>query len=142
MDRFATQTGRAYHLFDYVGSPDADRVIVLMGSGAGAAEEAVEYMNAHGEKVGIVKVRLFRPFDSEAFFRALPKSVRNISILDRTKEPGAVGEPMYSEIVTALAEATPAQKNGRNIEHVVGGRYGLSSKEFTPAMVKAVFDDL
>jgi pyruvate-ferredoxin/flavodoxin oxidoreductase len=142
MDRFATQTGRAYHLFDYVGSPDADRVVVLMGSGAGAADEAVEYMNAHGEKVGMIKVRLFRPFDGEAFFAALPKSVRNISILDRTKEPGAVGEPMYSEIVTALAEATPAQKNGRDIQHVVGGRYGLSSKEFTPAMVKAVFDDL
>ncbi len=142
MDRFATQTGRAYHLFDYVGSPDADRVVVLMGSGAGAAEEAVEYMSAHSEKVGMVKVRLFRPFDSDAFFAALPKSVRNISILDRTKEPGAVGEPMYSEIVTALAEATPAQKMGRDIQHVVGGRYGLSSKEFTPAMVKAVFDDL
>ena len=142
MDRFATQTGRAYHLFDYVGAPDADRVIVLMGSGAGAAEEAVEYMNARGENVGIIKVRLFRPFAIDAFFAALPKTVRAISILDRTKEPGAVGEPMYSEIVTALAEATPAQKSGRSIQHVVGGRYGLSSKEFTPSMAKSVFDDL
>jgi len=99
-------------------------------------------MNARGEKVGIIKVRLFRPFAIDAFFAALPKTVRAISILDRTKEPGAVGEPMYSEIVTALAEAAPAQKSGRSIRHVVGGRYGLSSKEFTPSMVKAVFDDL
>ncbi len=140
MNRFAEQTGRAYHLFDYVGSPDAERVVVLMGSGAGAAEEAVEHLNAHGEKVGLLKVRLFRPFASEAFLAAMPKNVRAIAILDRTKEPGAVGEPMYSEIVTALAETTGA--DGRAPRVVIGGRYGLSSKEFTPAMVKAVFDEL
>ena len=110
MNRFADQTGRAYHLFDYVGSPDAERVVVLMGSGAGAAEEAVEHLNAHGEKVGLLKVRLFRPFASDAFLAAMPKSARAIAILDRTKEPGAVGEPMYSEIVTALAETTGAGK--------------------------------
>ena len=142
MDRFALRTARAYHLFDYVGRPDADRVLVLMGSGAGAAEETAEYLNAHGEKVGIIKVRLFRPFASDAFFAALPESARAIVVLDRTKEPGAVGEPMYSEIVTALAEVTSAQKGGRAIPRVVGGRYGISSKEFTPAMVKAVFDEL
>ena len=113
MNRFADQTGRAYHLFDYVGSPDAERVVVLMGSGAGAAEEAVEYLNAHGEKVGLLKVRLFRPFASDAFLAAMPKKVRAIAILDRTKEPGAVGEPMYSEIVTALAETTGVGTDGR-----------------------------
>jgi pyruvate-ferredoxin/flavodoxin oxidoreductase len=142
MNRFAQQTGRAYHLFDYVGSPDADRVIVLMGSGAGAVEETVEHLNGRGEKVGLLKVRLFRPFASDAFLAALPKSARKIAVLDRTKEPGAVGEPMYSEIVTALAEATQSEKDGRSLQRVVGGRYGLSSKEFTPAMVKDVFDEL
>jgi pyruvate-ferredoxin/flavodoxin oxidoreductase len=142
MNRFALQTGRAYHLFDYVGSPDADRVLVLMGSGAGAAEETIEYLNGSGEKVGLLKVRLFRPFASDAFLAAMPKSARRIAVLDRTKEPGAVGEPMYSEIVTALAEASQMEKDGRSPQRVVGGRYGLSSKEFTPAMVKAVFDEL
>ena len=116
MNRFADQTGRAYHLFDYVGSPDAERVVVLMGSGAGAAEEAVEHLNAHGEKVGLLKVRLFRPFASDAFLAAMPKTVRAIAILDRTKEPGAVGEPMYSEIVTALAET----KRGRRWTRATG----------------------
>ena len=142
MNRFAEQTGRAYHLFDYVGSPDAERVVVVMGSGAGAAEEAVEYLSAHGEKVGVLKVRLFRPFASDAFLAAMPKNVRAIAILDRTKEPGAVGEPMYSEIVTALAETTGGGVHGRAPRVVIGGRYGLSSKEFTPAMVKALFDEL
>src|SRR6516165_9145761 len=142
MNRFAEQTGRAYHLFDYVGSPDAERVVVLMGSGAGTAEEAVEYLSAHGEKVGVLKVRLFRPFASDAFLAAMPKSARAIAILDRTKEPGAVGEPMYSEIVTALAETAGAGMDGRARRVVIGGRYGLSSKEFTPAMMKAVFDEL
>jgi pyruvate-ferredoxin/flavodoxin oxidoreductase len=142
MNRFAEQTGRSYHLFDYVGSPDAERVIVLMGSGAGAAEETVEYLRSRGEKVGIIKVRLFRPFASDAFLAALPKSARAMAILDRTKEPGAVGEPMYSEIVTALAEANGVVKDGRTLQVVIGGRYGLSSKEFTPAMTKAVFDEL
>jgi pyruvate-ferredoxin/flavodoxin oxidoreductase len=142
MDRFALQTGRAYHLFDYLGSPEADRVLVLTGSSAGAAEETVEYLNGHGEKVGILKVRLFRPFASDAFLAALPKSAHAIAVLDRTKEPGAVGEPMYSEIVTALAEARQVEKDGRFPQKVVGGRYGLSSKEFTPSMVKTVFDEL
>jgi pyruvate-ferredoxin/flavodoxin oxidoreductase len=142
MDRFALRTGRAYHLFDYFGSPEADRVLVLMGSGAGAAEETVEYLNGHGEKVGVIKVRLFRPFATDAFLAALPKSARAIAVLDRTKEPGAVGEPMYSEIVTALAEASQTDEVGRCSQRIVGGRYGLSSKEFTPAMVKAVFDEL
>ncbi|MGA8230048.1 MAG: pyruvate:ferredoxin (flavodoxin) oxidoreductase [Candidatus Acidiferrales bacterium] len=142
MNRLALRTGRAYHLFDYVGNPDADRVLVLMGSGAGAAEEAVEHLNGHGENIGIIKVRLFRPFATDAFLGALPKNARVIAVLDRTKEPGAVGEPMYSEIVTALAEANRPAQQGRSSPRVVGGRYGLSSKEFTPAMVKAVFDEL
>jgi pyruvate-ferredoxin/flavodoxin oxidoreductase len=142
MDRFAVQTGRAYHLFDYLGSPDADRVLVLMGSGIGAAAETVDYLNRCGENVGIVAVRLFRPFAKDALLAAIPKSVRAIAVLDRTKEPGAVGEPLYSEVLTALAEAAYAAKQGRTLSCVVGGRYGLSSKEFTPAMVKAVFDEL
>jgi len=142
MNRFADQTGRTYHLFDYVGSPDAERVVVLMGSGAGAAEEAVEHLNARGEKIGLLKVRLFRPFASDAFLAAMPKNARAIAILDRTKEPGAVGEPMYSEIVTALAETAGVGEDRRAPRVVIGGRYGLSSKEFTPAMVKAVFDEL
>ena len=142
MNRFAKRTGRCYKLFDYAGAPDADRVIVLMGSGAGAADETVSRLNRDGEKVGLLKIRLFRPFASDAFFQSLPKSVRGLAILDRTKEPGAIGEPLYSEIVTALAEATSAQKSGRSLDRVIGGRYGLSSKEFTPAMAKAVFDEL
>jgi pyruvate-ferredoxin/flavodoxin oxidoreductase len=142
MDRFARQTGRAYHLFDYEGAPNADRVIVLMGSGAGAVEEAVEALRARGEKVGVLKVRLFRPFLGEAFLAALPQTVREIAVLDRTKEPGAAGEPLYMDIVTALAEAGASSPIEREAVRVIGGRYGLSSKEFTPAMVKAVFDEL
>ena len=135
MDKFAGIVGRPYHLFDYVGAPDAESVIVLMGSGAEAAHEAVDFLNRQGRKVGIVKVRLYRPFSGEHFAAALPGTTRAIAVLDRTKEPGAPGEPLYLDCVTALAEAR------RNIR-VVGGRYGLSSKEFTPAMVKAVFDEL
>jgi pyruvate-ferredoxin/flavodoxin oxidoreductase len=142
MDRFAKQTGRRYRLIEYAGAPDAERVIVLMGSGAEAAEEAVESLVKSGEKVGMLKVRLFRPFPAEAFLAALPKTVKGLAVLDRTKEPGSVGEPMYSEIVTVLSEATADAKAGRASLRVVGGRYGLSSKEFTPAMVKAVFDEL
>jgi pyruvate-ferredoxin/flavodoxin oxidoreductase len=142
MDRFARVTGRSYHLFDYAGAPDAERVIVLMGSGVGAAEEAVEALSKRGEKVGVLKVRLFRPFAAEAFLAALPKTVRALAVLDRTKEPGAVAEPMHAEIVMALSEIPAAAKAGREAMVVVGGRYGLSSKEFTPAMVKAVFDNL
>jgi pyruvate-ferredoxin/flavodoxin oxidoreductase len=142
MDRFAKQTGRSYHLFDYAGSPEAERVVVLMGSGVGAAEEAVEALVRSGEKVGLVKVRLYRPFAIDAFLGALPNTVRALAVLDRTKEPGAIGEPMYSEVVTALNEAGPARKAGRAPIHVIGGRYGLSSKEFTPAMAKATLDEL
>ncbi|MGC9357319.1 MAG: pyruvate:ferredoxin (flavodoxin) oxidoreductase [Anaerolineae bacterium] len=135
MDRFADLTGRQYHLFDYVGAPDADRVIVMMGSGAEVAHDTVEYLVERGEKVGLLKVRLYRPFDVEAFVEALPESVKIIAALDRTKEPGSAGEPLYEDCIAALAEA------GRAIK-VTGGRYGLSSKEFTPAMVKGVFDEL
>ena len=144
MDRLAERTGRAYHLFDYFGSPDAQTVIVLMGSGSGAAEEAVERLIAKGEKVGLVKVRLYRPFDGANFVAALPKSVRRIAVLDRTKEPGALGEPLYQDVVAALAEHWPAvgETNGQRAPEVFGGRYGLASKEFTPAMVTSVFEHL
>ena len=136
MDKFAKLTGRAYHLFDYVGAADAERVVVLMGSGCEAAEEAVDYLVQKGEKVGAIKVRLYRPFDAARFAAALPKTTKAVATLDRTKEPGALGEPLYQDVVTALRET------GRNVPVVVGGRYGLSSKEFTPAMVKAVLDNL
>ena len=148
MDRFAALTGRAYHLFDYVGADDAEKVIVLMGSGAETAEETVGYLNAQGEKTGLIKVRLFRPFDAEALINALPSMAQSIAVLDRTKEPGADGEPLYKDIVTALAQQILAEKNTgrqhkpRQLPTIIGGRYGLSSKEFTPAMVKAVFDEL
>jgi pyruvate-ferredoxin/flavodoxin oxidoreductase len=141
MDRFAAQSGRAYHLFDYYGAPDAERVIVIMGSGAEAAEEAVDAMVRHGEKIGMVKVRLFRPFDSSAFLKALPSTVKSIAVLDRTKEPGACGEPLYQDIVTVLAENAAALPFAA-MPKVIGGRYGLSSKEFTPAMVKGIYDEL
>jgi pyruvate-ferredoxin/flavodoxin oxidoreductase len=135
MDRFAALTGRSYHLFDYVGHPQAERVLVLMGSGAETAHETVEWLAARGEKVGVLKVRLYRPFSIEAFVAALPASVRSLAVLDRTKEPGAIGDPLYLDVVAALGEASRRAT-------VVGGRYGLSSKEFTPAMVKAVLDEL
>jgi pyruvate-ferredoxin/flavodoxin oxidoreductase len=138
MDKFAALTGRHYHLFDYVGAPDAERVIVLMGSGAETVHETVDYLNRQGEKVGVVKVRLFRPFSVEHFVEALPPSVKSIAVLDRTKEPGAIGEPLYLDVITALHEGY----DGRPLPRVIGGRYGLSSKEFTPAMVKAIFDEL
>jgi pyruvate-ferredoxin/flavodoxin oxidoreductase len=141
MDRFAVETGRSYHLFDYYGAPDAERVIVLMGSGAEAAEEAVDAMVKAGEKVGMVKVRLYRPFDASAFLKALPSTVKSIAVLDRCKEPGATGEPLYMDIVTVLAE-NEASLPFTAKPTVVGGRYGLSSKEFTPAMVKGIFDEL
>ncbi len=141
MDRFAAQTGRAYHLFDYYGAPDAERVILLMGSGAEAAEEAVDALNAQGEKVGMIKIRLYRPFDSKAFLAALPASVKSIATLDRCKEPGGAGEPLYQDVLTVLAE-NAADLPFASMPAVIGGRYGLSSKEFTPAMVKGVFDEL
>ena len=139
MERFAKVSGRKYSLFWYCGAPDAERVIVQMGSGVGATREAVTKLVAAGEKVGLVTVRLYRPFDVEAFVAALPKSVRSIAVLDRTKEPGAVGEPMYQDVVTALAEGWPQDMT---MPRVIGGRYGLSSKEYTPAMAKATFDEL
>ena len=142
MDRFARRTGRAYHLFDYVGDPKAERVIILMGSGAGAAEETIERLIVSGEKVGLLKVRLFRPFDGAAFAAALPRTARAIAVLDRTKEPGGVGEPLYLDVVTALSEAWEARTIDGKWPRIIGGRYGLSSKEFTPAMVKAIFDEL
>jgi pyruvate-ferredoxin/flavodoxin oxidoreductase len=143
MDALGARTGRRYHLFDYVGHPEAERVIVLMGSGAEAAHETVDFLTARGERVGIVKVRLYRPFDVRAFVAALPRTVRSIAVLDRTKEPGAVGEPLYVDIVTALAEARAEGLSSFAVEpRVVGGRYGLGSKEFTPAMVKGVFNAL
>jgi pyruvate-ferredoxin/flavodoxin oxidoreductase len=135
MDKFAKLTGRQYHLFDYIGAPDAERVIIIMASGGETAEATVRYLMAKGEKVGVLRVRLYRPFAVEAFLAALPKTVKKIAVLDRTKEPGANGEPLYLDVTSALYE------NGRNIK-VVGGRYGLSSKEFTPAMVKGVLDEL
>ena len=141
MDRFAQVAGRQYKLFDYAGAPDADRVIILMGSGCDIAEETVNALLAQGEKVGVLKVRLFRPFSVEHFLAALPATARTIRVLDRTKEPGSLGEPLYQEILTALAESLAAGKIAA-MPRIVGGRYGLSSKEFTPAMVKAVFDDL
>jgi len=143
MDRFAALTGRAYQLYEYHGAPDAERVIVLMGSGCETAQETVDTLSDRGEKVGLLKVRLYRPFACERFVAALPKSVRAIAILDRTKEPGSAGEPLYLDCVNATHEnATQAWVNFKHVPAVVGGRYGLSSKEFTPAMVKGVLDDL
>jgi pyruvate-ferredoxin/flavodoxin oxidoreductase len=143
MDKFAKVVGREYRLFDYVGAPDAERVIILMGSGAEAAQEAVEYLVERGEKIGMIKVRLYRPFSVEHFIGALPKSVKKIAVLDRTKEPGGVGEPLYQDVITALSEAmTGANPPLAAMPGVIGGRFGLSSKEFTPAMVKGVFDEL
>ena len=143
MDRFARLTGRSYRLFDYYGAPDADRVIILMGSGAGAAEEAIDALNAAGAKLGLLKVRLYRPFAAEAFLTALPETVKKIAVLDRTKEPGATGEPLYQDVVTTIAEALSSGRMALSqFPVIVGGRYGLSSKEFTPAMVKGIYDEL
>ncbi len=141
MDQFAKIVGRQYHLFDYVGHPEADRVIVMMGSGAEAAHETVEFLMNKDEKIGLLKVRLFRPFSVKDFVAALPKSVKTIAVLDRTKEPGAMGEPLYMDVISALAE-TFQQGKLAAVPKVIGGRYGLSSKEFTPAMVKGVFDEM
>ncbi len=143
MDHFAKIAGRQYHLFDYVGAEDAERVIIIMGSGAETVEETVNHMIAQGEKVGMLKVRLFRPFSIKHFVSALPASVKQIAVLDRTKEPGAAGEPMYQDVVTAFAEAAIEDYyQFENTPRIIGGRYGLSSKEFTPAMIKAIYDEL
>jgi len=143
MDEFAALTGRAYNLFDYVGAPDAERVLVLMGSGCEAVHETVDHLVAQGEKIGVLKVRLYRPFDGRRFVAALPPTVRKIAVLDRTKEPGATGEPLYQDCVTAILEEMSAGRSQfKQAPKVIAGRYGLSSKEFTPAMIKAVLDNL
>ena len=149
MDRFSAQVGRQYHLFDYVGVLDAERVIVVMGSGAETVQETVEHLVAQGEKVGVIKVRLFRPFSTEHFLRAIPPTTKTLAVLDRTKEPGSTGEPLYLDVVAALNEGKGVERlaggNGEEVRRPVrihGGRYGLSSKEFTPAMVKSIFDEM
>jgi pyruvate-ferredoxin/flavodoxin oxidoreductase len=143
MDKFARLVGRSYHLFDYVGAPDAERVIIMMGSGAEAAQETVEHLTSQGEKVGVLKVRLYRPFSLEHFVKSLPSTVKTLATLDRTKEPGAVGEPLYTDVTTAVSEGlATGLAPFKTFPRIIGGRYGLSSKEFTPAMVKAVFDEM
>ncbi len=143
MDQFAKLTGRQYHLFDYSGAPDADRVIIIMGSGGETADETARYLNAQGEKVGVLSIRLFRPFSIEDFVKALPATVKKIAVLDRTKEAGAAGEPLFVDVAASLTEAL---EKGiapfKSMPVIIGGRYGLSSKEFTPGMAKAVFDEL
>jgi len=141
MERFGKRTGRKYNLFDYYGPADAERVVILMGSGAGAAEETVDALRKSGEKVGLLKVRLYRPFAAAAFLSTIPASTKAIAVLDRTKEPGGLGEPLYQDVLTTYAERY-ATKPSAGIPRIIGGRYGLSSKEFTPSMVKAVFDEL
>jgi pyruvate-ferredoxin/flavodoxin oxidoreductase len=143
MDKFAALAGRQYHLFDYVGHPQAEKIIIIMGSGGDTVHETVDYLNGKGQKVGVIKVRLFRPFNVKAFINAIPATVQKIAVLDRTKEVGSIGEPLYLDVRTAVGEAmgfgfAPFKK----YPLIVGGRYGLGSKEFTPAMVKAVFDNL
>jgi pyruvate-ferredoxin/flavodoxin oxidoreductase len=143
MDKFKKVVGREYKLFQYYGAPDAENVIVMMGSGAETAEETVEYLNKRGQKLGLLKVRLFRPFAPELFVAALPSTVKSIAVLDRTKEPGATGEPLYQDVITSLSESLSAGTSSlKTMPKAIGGRYGLSSKEFTPAQVKAVFDEL
>jgi len=141
MDRFAQLTGRRYHLFDYFGAPDAEQVIIIMGSGAETVRATIEHLVAQGQKVGLIVVRLFRPFDATALITALPDSVKQITVLDRTKEPGAAGEPLYQDIRTVVGEALDAGVL-LSAPVILSGRYGLGSAEFTPAMVKAVFDNM
>ena len=144
MDKFYEVVGRRYNLFDYCGAPDAERIIILMSSGAETAEKTVNYLTEkEKEKIGIIKVRLYRPFSIKHFIEALPKTVKKIAVLDRTKEPGSIGEPMYLDVVTALSENMFGEEPYfKEMPKIIGGRYGLSSKEFSPAMVKAVFDEL
>ncbi|HDQ13620.1 MAG TPA: pyruvate:ferredoxin (flavodoxin) oxidoreductase [Sediminispirochaeta sp.] len=143
MDKFAKLTGRQYHLFDYVGASDAERVVVLMGSGADTMEETVEYLTKQGEKVGVIKVHLYRPFSAKDFVGALPKTVKSIAVLDRTKEAGAMGEPMYEDVRTAIGEMMETEGcQLKSYPKIVGGRYGLGSNEFNPGMAKAVLDNL
>ena len=136
MDKVGELTGRKYNLYDYVGAPDAENIIVIMGSGADVVEETINHLNARGAKLGLLKVRLYRPFPADRFVKAIPASVKKIAVLDRTKESGSLGEPLYQDVVNALVEC------GRADIKVVGGRYGLGSKEFTPSMAKAVYDNL
>jgi pyruvate-ferredoxin/flavodoxin oxidoreductase len=143
MDRLAGLVGRRYRLFDYAGAPDAERVIVLMGSGAETAQETAEHLAARGEKVGVLKVRLYRPLSAEHFLAALPATVKTLAVLDRTKEPGGVGEPLYLDVMASVSEAVALDRAPFNqLPRVLGGRYGLGSKEFTPAMVKGIFDEM
>ncbi len=142
MNKFASLTGRKYKLFDYVGDIDATKIIILMGSGAEAVHETVKYLNKQGEKLGVIKVRLFRPFSIKHLLSVLPTTTKSIAVLDRTKEPGSLGEPLYLDIVAGLEEAREDELLNMQMPHIIGGRYGLSSKEFTPAMIKAVFDEL
>ncbi len=143
MDQLGAMTGRNYKLFEYVGAPDAEHVIVMMGSGAETVEETIQYLNARGAKLGMIKVRLFRPFSMEHLLAAFPSTTKSIAVLDRTKEPGSAGEPLYQDVVTAISEGMANGTVPFNIfPRIIGGRYGLGSKEFTPAMVKAVYDEL
>ena len=143
MDKFAKVVGRQYHLFDYVGAPDAEKVIVIMGSGSDTVHETIDYLIGKGQKVGVLIIRLYRPFDVGAFIKTLPATVKKIVTLDRTKEPGSIGEPLYMDVRTAVGEAMgEGSAPFKQYPQIVGGRYGLGSKEFTPAMVKAVFDNL
>ena len=139
MDKFAKISGRQYHIVEYYGAADAEQVIVIMGSGAETVQETIDYLNAQGQKLGVLKVHLYRPFPAKAFVAALPKSAKVVSVLDRTKESGATGEPLYLDVVATLAQAAAAGEI--SMPKILGGRYGLSSKEFTPGMVKAVFDN-
>ncbi|MCX7648786.1 MAG: pyruvate:ferredoxin (flavodoxin) oxidoreductase, partial [Elusimicrobiales bacterium] len=138
---FEKLTGRKYNLFDYVGDPNAENVIVIMASGADVVEETVKYLNKKGEKVGVIKVRVYRPFSVEHFLNTLPKTVKKIAVMDRTKEPGATGEPLYLDVVDAVTKGYMEGKI-KNMPLIIGGRYGLGSKEFNPAMAKAVYDNL
>ena len=139
MDKFAKISGRQYHIVEYYGAADAEQVIVIMGSGAETVQETIDYLNAQGQKLGVLKVHLYRPFPAKSFLAALPKSAKVVSVLDRTKESGATGEPLYLDVVATLAQAAAAGEI--SMPKILGGRYGLSSKEFTPGMVKAVFDN-
>lgn len=143
MDKFAKIVGRQYKLFQYEGALDADRIIVIMGSGAETVEETVNHLNNAGEKVGILKVRLFRPFSLKHFISVLPPSVKKIAVLDRSKEPGALGEPLYLDVVSAISSAfSSGMLKTEKMPKIIGGIYGLSSKEFKPSMVKAIFEEL
>ena len=143
MDKFAKVVGRQYHLFDYEGAPDAERVIISMASSNETIHETVKYLQDKGEKVGVLKVRLYKPFDTEAFIAALPETVKSIAVLDRTKEPGSIGDPLYMDVRTAFGEVMSAGNTKfKSYPTIIAGRYGLGSKDFTPAMVKAIFDNL